>query len=262
MKKKIKVLLISLCVLLIVFLVIIVVLKPAITINVSLPQNDVEQPRITEKGSHEEDINENDRARSAEEILEEEYYPRYRLLKEVEGNFSTCGNIKTLFLLNDTKRHYGNPNDILNLHKLLAYDEERGKMIELPYWTGFVNHEPYLLPIIALESKLGSWNGYFYTYDLNQNGVDEIIGFGLFSSQFFPEIYEYRDGGFVKMLDYADYSGLFSRIEIPGERQIKIFGYGDSDALPRRYPWKLYEWNEEEQRYAIIEEGSVTELPK
>ena len=261
MKKKIKVFLISLCVLLIFFSVIIVVLKPVITVNVSSSQ-DVEQPGTTEKGPHEEDINETNKARSAEEILKEEYYPRYRLLKEVRGNFSPCGNIKTLFLLNDTKRHLGNPEDIVDLHKVLAYDEQHGKMIEHPYRTGFVNHKPYLLPIIALESKLGSWNGYFYTYDLNQNGVDEIIGFGLFSSQFFPEIYEYRDGGFVKMLDYADYSGLFSRIEIPGERQIKIFGYGDSDALPRRYPWKLYEWNEEEQRYAIIEEGSVTELPK
>ena len=247
---------------LIAFLAVLVILKPKITINSNSPKNTLEQQSaIIEKEFHKENPNVTNTIRSAEEILKEEYYPRYQLLKEVEGNFSPCGNIKRLFLLNDTRRHLGSEKHKLNLHILLAYDENQGKMIEHPYRTGFVDDD-LLKRIKPLELILGSWNGYFYTYDLNQNGVDELVGFGFFSADFSPAIYEYQDGGFAQILDYSDPSGFFVRVEFPKEKQIKIYGNGDLDAIPRKYPWKLYEWSEDERRYVIIEEGSVTELPQ
>lgn len=199
--------------------------------------------------------------RSAEEILKEEYYPRYQLLKEVEGNFSPCGSIKRLFLLNDTRRHLGSEKHKLNLHILLAYDENQGKMIEHPYRTELIDFESALKQIIPLESKLGPWDGYFYIHDLNQNGVDEIIGFNLRASQFIPEIYEYQDGTFIEMLGYWDYSGQFARMEFPARKEIRIFGYGASDEMPQSYPWKWYEWSEDERRYVLIQEGIASELP-
>lgn len=217
------------------------------------------QPGVTEERENRGAV------RSAEEILREDY-PEFRLLKEVEGRFSPCGSIKRLFLLNDTTRHPEIRNRELNLNKLLAYDEERGKMIEVPYWMEFLSednkYDRFLLePILSVEAKLGPWNGYFYTYDLNRNGVDEIIGFIIGGSCFFPEVYEYQDGAFVATLGYTDPSGLFCRIEFPKERQIKIYGYGEEwDILPE-YPWKLYEWSEEERRYVIIKEGVVGVLP-
>jgi len=243
----------SLYVLLIVFISVFVLLKPVITTN-------PEQTEIIEKEFHNDGLNATDAVRSAEEILKEEYYPRYQLFKEVMGNFSPGGSIKRLFFLNDTRQNHGSPRHKLNLHKLLAYDENQGKMIEHPYSTEIIDFESALERIIPLESKLGSWNGYFYIYDLNQNGVDELIGFNLGASQFIPEIYEYQDGAFVKILDYWDCSGQFASIKFPAKGQIKIFGYGEYDDGP--YPWKLYEWSEEERRYVIIEEGLVTVLPQ
>lgn len=259
MKKKTRKKIISCCFLLIVFVVALVVLKPIITDSLYLEVKGAEQSEIKEKDFPAEKNNENSKVRSAEEILEEEYYPRYRLLKEVEGNFSPCGNIKRLYLLNDSRRHVGSSRDMLHLNKLLAY--EQGKMVEVPFWEEYIDFEPILRKIIPLESKFGPWDGYFYVHDLNQNGVDEIIGFNLKASQIIPEIYEYQDGAFVEVLGYWDYSGQFARIKFPAARQIQIYGYGKYDEMPGHYPWKLYEWSEEERRYVVIEEGVVTELP-
>ena len=104
--KKIKIN--SLCVVLIAFLAVLVILKPKITINSNSSKNALEQQSgIIEKELHKENPNVTNTIRSAEEILKEEYYPRYQLIKEVEGNFSPNGSIKRLFLLNDTKRHLG-----------------------------------------------------------------------------------------------------------------------------------------------------------
>ena len=258
--KKIKIN--SLCVVLIAFLAVLVVLKPKITINSNSPKDTPEQQSgIIEKELHTEGFNETNAARSAEEILKDEYYPRYQLLKEVEGKFSPNGSIKRLFLLNDTRQHHGSPKHKINLHKLLAYDENQGKMIEHPFAEEFTDLEYALKRIIPLETKLGPWDGYFYIHDLNQNGVDEIIGFNLGASQFIPEIYEYQDGTFIETLGYWDYSGQFARMEFPARKEIKIFGYGASDEMPESYPWKWYEWSKEEQRYVLIQEGIASELP-
>ncbi|MBA2134145.1 hypothetical protein [Capillibacterium thermochitinicola] len=257
-KKKI----IIVCFLVVGIVSILFALKSGITIDLSSQTSGSGEFGIIEKELFEDTPNETNVIRSAEEILNEEYYPRYRLLKEVEGNFSPCGNIKRLYLLNDSRRHVGSSRDMLHLNKLLAYDEKQGKMVEVPFWEEYIDFEPILRKIIPLESKFGPWDGYFYVHDLNQNGVDEIIGFNLKASQIIPEIYEYQDGAFVEVLGYWDYSGQFARIKFPAARQIQIYGYGgELDEMLGYYPWKLYEWSEEERRYVVIEEGVVTELP-
>lgn len=219
-KKKI----IIVCFLVVGIVSILFALKSGITIDLSSQTSGSGEFGIIEKELFEDTPNETNVIRSAEEILNEEYYPRYRLLKEVKGNFSPYGNIRKLYLLNDSRMHVGSSRDMLHLHKLLAYDEKQGKMIEHPFSTEIIDFKSALDQMIPLESKFGSWDGYFYIYDLNQNGVDEIIGFNLGASQFIPQIYEYQDGAFVEVLDYWDYSGQFACIKFPAAKQIQIFG--------------------------------------
>lgn len=74
--------------LLVFFVFVSVAIKSRIAIDLSLQSKKLKQSGIIVKEMHKSVPDITDAVRSAEEILNEEYYPHYQLIKKVEGNCS------------------------------------------------------------------------------------------------------------------------------------------------------------------------------
>ena len=67
--------------------------------------------------------------------------------------------------------------------------------------------------IKKLESFFGKWNGYFYLFDLNKNGVNEIIFFPYGGLGLGMCIYEFKDNKFISLADTASYHNVSINVD-------------------------------------------------
>jgi hypothetical protein len=127
------------------------------------------------------------------------------------------------------------------------------------------NYRPLDEAVIkSLEPVFGKWNGYFYLYDLNKNGINEIF--------IFPEkagghvvmtIYEFRKDRFVRLTP--------SRFDMDRLDEISVDINNSSFTIKIQYEFeehkeghreKTYKWNGKKQVYELVRDVHVEVLKK
>ncbi|MGB4269817.1 MAG: hypothetical protein WBK20_11645 [Spirochaetota bacterium] len=113
----------------------------------------------------------------------------------------------------------------------------------------------YIKQIKALEQYFGPWNGYFYTYDLNGNGVPEIFLYDLGGIGGSWGIYEYNKekDAFETIIDAGQLYNYGKVIIDKQNKAIIIYAHyepkGNYPAYVLHYREIEYKWNEKSKRY-------------
>jgi len=115
--------------------------------------------------------------------------------------------------------------------------------------------EDELKTIKELEKYFGPWNGYFYTYDLNGNGIPELFLYDLSGIGGSFGIYEYNreKDRFETILGGGE---LYNYAKMVIDKETKAFiiyahyePKGDYPAHVLHYAEIEYKWNEKNKRY-------------
>ena len=197
--------------------------------------------------------------------LYEAIYPKYPdskdtllLRKSFKGNFTNSGYDECIaFYYVDT------PSGSL-YDEAVVYVVKNKKIINRYNIVELVFQEYGKFPqgiIKSLEGSFGSWNGYYYQYDLNKNGIKELILFPYAGVGLSIKIYEFKDGRFVSL---ADTDGQFiSKISVDIQKNsFTIYGGYEYEAHKNGYLVSPFIWNSQKGKYEMVKKEKGVILKK
>lgn len=120
------------------------------------------------------------------------------------------------------------------------------------FTTGYIEKD--IEAIKKGKPEFGSWDGYCYLSDFNNNGLDEILFFQGSGMGFVPFIFEYKNDRMQAILKPDPSMYIMSEIRTinqNGKKIIMVFCYNQK---PKRR-WYKYAWDSSRKIYALIERG-------
>lgn len=196
-----------------------------------------------------------------------EQFKKLNLLHYKKGNFTGSGKDEYIVFYENpahtAHRDKAGKQDIAKIMIFSMMGTEQPKLYEIN--DSSLAFDDWTLKIITNEKlQFGSWDGYCRIADYNENGLEEVMFFGLAGLGFFVDIYEYQNGKMECVLESPPtYTLTISGIETiikKNKKYIKIYGSGGSEKpgeiAPEGYrDWYLYSWNKGKGVYEIIKKG-------
>jgi hypothetical protein len=196
----------------------------------------------------------------------EEQFKKLNLLHYAKGNFTGSGKDEYIVFYEDPSNKYEEKQKERDINKIMIFtmvNTGRPKLYEIN--DSSFAYDDWNLKIITNNRLLfGTWDGYCRLADYNENGLDEVMFFGLAGLGFFVDIYEYHNEKMECVLESPPtYSLTISGIETiieKNKKYIKVYGSGGGEKqgkiIPKGYwDWYLYSWNKEKGKYEIIDKG-------
>jgi hypothetical protein len=192
-------------------------------------------------------------------------FKKLNLLHYTKGNFTGSGKDEYIVFYEDPSHRY--EPDQRNIDKIMIFtimDTGRTKLYEINDSSLCPYHNDELRIITNKKLQFGTWNGYCRIADYNENGLDEVMFFGVAGLGFFVNIYEYHNEKMERVLESPPtYTLTISDVETITEKNkkyIKVYGSGGGEKpgeiIPKGYrDWYLYSWNKEKGNYEIINTG-------
>lgn len=136
--------------------------------------------------------------------------------------------------------------------------------IEHVSYMNYNTDSEYDLKMIKeLEQYFGSWNGYFYVYDLNGNGYQEIFLYGLGGIGGGFSIWEYNNDTdkFKPIIKLEDTLRFYRLIINKKAKSFIYFEQYESRAYEYRYVGVKYTWSDKLKKYekCIVKSGLTFE---
>lgn len=195
-----------------------------------------------------------------------EPFKKLNLLHYTKGNFTGSGKDEYVVFYVDPRKKIENQINI-DIDKIMIFtliDTGSPKLYEINDFS-FRPYDAEALQIATNKNlHFGQWDGYCRIADYNDNGLDEVMFFGLSGMSFDVDIYEYHNGKMERVLESPPtYSYIISDVETTAKnnkKYIKVYGSGGGEKpgkiIPRGYrDWYLYSWNKEKDKYEIIDKG-------
>jgi len=177
----------------------------------------------------------------------------FTLVKVIKGTFTNSDNDEYIAFYK-----IDNHEDLYNLVKV--YIVKQNKIIK-EYRIEHVSYLDYntegeydIKKIKELEQYFGKWNGYYYAYDLNGNGLPEIFlyGFGGIGGGFGIWEYDKEKDKFkpiIKADDMINYERIIVNKE---EKSFAVYEGYEPTANKYRFAGVKYKWNEKIKKYERI----------
>lgn len=173
-----------------------------------------------------------------------------------------------ILLLNDKDLRIGE-GDEFDLHQVAVYDQVEDRLVGVGFRSLYLvpspdahaSYKTYLDVAQSVSKVFGDWNGYFYVYDHNENGRDEVIGLSLSGMDFVLRIYEYHDGAFRSVFPYIAGSATLA-LEAPAPGELVTYRRDFSVVDRVAFLRSRYQWDPETALYQLNGVQSVDEYPE
>lgn len=181
----------------------------------------------------------------------------FNLRKAIKVNLTNSGNDEYIAFYYIPEK---NKNDE-SLYECIKVYIIKGNKIIKNYRIEHVSYMDYntvedeLKTIKELEKYFGPWNGYFYTYDLNGNGIPELFLYDLGGIGGSFGIYEYNreKDRFETILGGGELYNYAKMVIDKEKKAFIIYAHyepkGDYPAYVLHYAEIEYKWNEKSKRY-------------
>lgn len=199
----------------------------------------------------------------------EKNFSDYSVISYRKGNFTNSKMDEYVVFFNDYKEYarlsYKRPPDvdkivivILKNNKINKFYELKVKLNDKYLEMGSLGYDKEDLESIKEGNpQFGTWDGYCYLNDYNENGLDEILFFQLTGRSFLPYIFEFKNNNMEVVLDPPRIKAM-SAIKTKnenGKKIIKICG-GEGPKVPEgSRQWFEYTWDAKKQMYVRIRQG-------
>ncbi len=173
----------------------------------------------------------------------------------------------------------GNYTATKNEEYLVLYrNETKGELADLLFSKGFivvldgnkitksieldVMSFPYQVKhkkIIEKSNNNGlNYNDFPQIYDFNNNGIDEILFFGLSGMSFSVSILEYSNSeeSISNKLVFSTYYKMLSEVSYDSKSNtFTLLGWGNPEHGDGNRDWYKYQWNDKTNIYEVIKQG-------
>jgi hypothetical protein len=183
------------------------------------------------------------------------------LRKSFHGNFTNSGYNEYIAFYYSKRYTTGEKS---SYHKVIIFIVKNNKVInrynidEAAYLD---YNEIDIQTIKELESVFGQWNGYYYSYDINKNGTNEIILFRYGGVGMAIAIYEFRKDRMISELKLGWYGAEHLRVNTK-EKSIEIYKAYDYEDHKNGYKKWTFQWSEQKWKYELVKKEEGVEFKK
>jgi len=180
----------------------------------------------------------------------------FQLRKFFKVNLTNSGDDEYIAFYYECRK-YNEPSlyDLVRIYRLKNNKITRIYRIEHPCFLDYNESDLDMKLIKELEKYFGMWNGYFYVYDLNGNGVPELFMYGLGGIGGSFGIYEYnKEKDKFETILAAGELYNYAKMLIDKERKAFIIyehyePKGNYPAHVLHYAEIEYKWDDTKKRY-------------
>ena len=192
----------------------------------------------------------------------ENYDDKYIFWFQEEGNFTNSGYKEILAFYQYKSTYYNKQITGWDLNQLYCFliDESSQKIVKVipvkDYRTSEPEHDLDIMPMDTLGREVRWLNQRIgFIGDFNDNGVEELYFYEIYSLGLYPRFFEFQDDDFKDIFQFRSYTfdiyyNCMELVNVDTERKILTF---EGEGREGKQGRASFIWNKEKQIYEKIE---------